>query len=533
MIAPRSFAVLLTFLVATPALAQRVDRFQPDDWITLRDFRFVTSVAASNQGAYFGTTSGVLRFDTLRDAWRSPITASDGLPDGHVTSIVAEPASGDVWIGTRRGVVRYLEFAGVIERVSGPPASRVEELRIDLDTGDVFAFVAASWWRAAGGAPAMDRSDPPPRTARGSIDVREVDPTDLPWIDPLFVRGTVDPTNLVRLTEFVRDQRGDYYVGTWGDNGRRWGAARRDWEPLGYGLAGQGGGPIIDSALGMWFAPLGQARFTGTRGQDAPLALALSTARAGWSYVEPRTTPGLPTATPHTGVAIGDTLFLGSDFGLTRFDGRDWHTWGWNADTPLDAVYALAVDGERLWIGTARGLVAWDRGNETSQRQYLSGRAVTALAVAPDAVFVGTTAGLYAGSRDPLDRSALPDELVRTEAPGSRVRALALRDTTLVVATGSGVGVFNRRDGAWRFVSPLAGPLDGVPLSLAIDRRQIWIGTDRALVRWELATGETNRYDVQDGLAGAPVYHLLALEDAIWASTPAGVSRFAWRRAVR
>src|SRR5688572_33067969 len=69
-----------------------------NEWVTLRDFRYVTSAAASRSLAFFGTTAGVERLDTLRDRWLSPVTAADGLPDDRVTALVADPTSGDLWI---------------------------------------------------------------------------------------------------------------------------------------------------------------------------------------------------------------------------------------------------------------------------------------------------------------------------------------------------------------------------------------------------------------------------------------------------
>ena len=59
------------------------------EWVTIRDFRYVTSVAASTSLAFFGTTAGIERLDTLRDRWLAPVTAADGLPDDRVTALVA------------------------------------------------------------------------------------------------------------------------------------------------------------------------------------------------------------------------------------------------------------------------------------------------------------------------------------------------------------------------------------------------------------------------------------------------------------
>jgi ligand-binding sensor domain-containing protein len=60
-------------------------------------------MAQDEKGVFwFGTNRGVSRFDGA--AWRT-IGAKDGLLDEHVYAIAVTPG-GNVWAGTRRGVVR-------------------------------------------------------------------------------------------------------------------------------------------------------------------------------------------------------------------------------------------------------------------------------------------------------------------------------------------------------------------------------------------------------------------------------------------
>jgi ligand-binding sensor domain-containing protein len=71
-------------------------------------------------------------------------------------------------------------------------------------------------------------------------------------------------------------------------------------------------------------------------------------------------------------------------------------------------------------------------------------------------------------------------------------------------------------------------------LSLAVDPEgNVWVGTARGISRWRPGTGEWDEWTPADGLAGVPVLHVLAEDGVVWASTPAGLSRFAWREAGR
>lgn len=524
-----------------------------EEWITLSDFRHVTAVAANESGAYFGTTAGVERFDTLRASWLSPITSADGLPDPLVTALGAEPAGGDLWVGTRRGLVRVPAFTGEVERVWGPPRATVDAIGFVPGEGEIWTRVAGRWWVGRIGSSALERAaGPPPESLVGSVAAADLDPAAIPWLDPLWVRSPAVPDRLFRLTRVDRDLRRDWYAGTWGDNGRRWGAGVAEWEPLYFGLAGPAGGPVVPVAGGWWFVP-----GTGDRsGAAARLAIAdrflradvgvgdpapLSLARASrdlqrWTYVTPSLQPGLATAVAGTGVGVGDTVYLGTDAGLVRGVEESWRSWGLTHDPALGGVHALAVDGPRLWLGTDAGLLAWDRAGERVVERRLRGRRVTAIAVAADALFIGTDTGLWIGLRDAAGEAegptgAPPDSLHRAATRGREIRSLAQRDTLLVAATDYGLEAFDRRSGEWRIVPATDGRLDGAALVVALDESQVWIGTPNGLVRWRLGTGEWRRYTMEDGLAGVPIRHLLAGENAVWASTPRGVSRFAWRSA--
>lgn len=547
--------------VASGGLGDRVESPYPysrsSEWVTIRDFRYVTSVTASQSLAYFGTTAGVERLDTLRDRWLAPVTSADGLPDDRVTALVAEPTSGDVWIGTARGLARLTAFIDVVEPVFGPPPFRVDRLLIDPGDGTVWAQVGGLWWLGRNGSPVLEKSGemPPFERLVGPVPVDEVDPSRLPWTDPHWVDSPSLFGARFRLTVLDRDQRGDWYVGTWGDNGRRWTSAMQSWEPLLFGLAGPAGGPIAASGQGYWFLPgseptarsaadvslaPGGVRAGFAAGSPAPAAVARASRDLGsWSYAVPAEVEGLPAAASHAAAAFGDTLWIATDYGLVRGIGDAWERWG-PRDPAAGAAYALALDANLLWVGGDEGLVAIDRRDEAVVGRFLSGRRVSAVTVTPEAVYAGTQVGLFAGPRTPVPVGAavavgspvaVPAHMTRVESRAGAIHALAATDTLLLVAGAAGLEVFDRRAGAW---SALGEGRVVDPFALAVDPDgQVWIGTARGLSRWRPKTGEWEEWTPADGLAGVPVLHLLAEDGVIWASTPAGVSRFAWREGGR
>lgn len=516
-----------------------------DEWVTLSDFRHVTTVSATEAAAYLGTTAGLERYDTLRQRWLAPVTVADGLPDDRITALAAEPAGGAVWIGTGRGVARFVPFTGEVERVAGPPPVPVDEVWIDPLRGAVYAHVGGAWWSGSAGSPYLSRSAAPPAGVEltGSTPASRVDPRAVPWSDPLWVSGPAAPGRIFRLTAVARDFRGDWFVATWGDNGRLWSGSRGTWEPLYFGLAGPPGGPMARATDGYWFAPGAardaafQARLTAlprslsaevALGDPAPVALAhASPGLERWTYAIPGVEPGLDASFAHAALALGDTLWLGTDAGLVRGVAGAWRTWGPVDGPSAGEVLALAADGPDLWVGARDGLTRWRRAAGVETGRWLQGRRVTAVAVAPDVVFAGTDAALWMAARDP----AGTEGFAPVQTQGREIRALALGDTLLVVATDWGVEAFDRRSGGWTRVPAGDLRLGGAPRSVAVDGPRVWIGTDRGLARWRTDTGEWERWGPADGLAGVPVLHLLVEPGAVWASTPRGATRYAWRAA--
>jgi len=506
-----------------------------DDWITLNDFRYVRTVAAGRDVAYLGTTEGLQRLRTTGDRWLSPLTEADGLPDGRITALAADPANDDAWVGTARGLVRLVAFTGEIERTWGPPPAPVDVIRIDPQDGSVYARVAGFWWVGSGGSPVMDRVASPPRSARleGPVPVDALGAGRVPWTDRLYVRSPLS-SSLFRLTEADRDIRGDWYVGTWGDNGRRWGAGVAAWEPLWFGLGGAPGGPVVRASDGYWFLPRSDevaVAETASGSLEVPAAAAHATPSLDrWRYAIGGREPGLPSVAARAGVAGGDTLWLATAHGLVRGIGREWSEVEWPGRRRGVGARSLAFAGSTLWVGTDAGLWAWDRALGRATGPLLAGR-VHAVSVADDGTaYAGTDGGLYeivgesgAGSRDA--------RVARLATRGTRVRAIAVSGSRVVAATDAGFEALDRADGTWTRVLAGEGRVPGRPLSLAIEPGQVWIATTEGLVRWRTSTDEWVVYRPSDGLAGVPVLHVLADDGVVWASTPHGVSRFDWRRA--
>ncbi|MGH9840818.1 MAG: two-component regulator propeller domain-containing protein [Blastocatellia bacterium] len=268
-----------------------------------------------------------------------------------------------------------------------------------------------------------------------------------------------------------------------------------------------------------------------------------------------------------TAVAIAQTpdgyLWLGTEFGLLRFDGVRYVTWEPPAGQALPSNYIRSVlparDGT-LWIGTAKGLASW-KGGKLTRYPELEGQAIWALLedregtvwaggqASPTArlcaihggavrcygedgrfgpfidtlyedregnVWVGGIAGLWRWKPGPPKLYPMP----------GRVRALMEGDNgALVIVTYSGIRQL------------VKGKLEAYPLpatglrftanGILRDRDGgLWIGTDdRGLVH--VHQGRMDVFERADGLSSDYVERIFEdREGNIWVATLDGLDRF-------
>jgi signal transduction histidine kinase/ligand-binding sensor domain-containing protein len=258
-------------------------------------------------------------------------------------------------------------------------------------------------------------------------------------------------------------------------------------------------------------------------------------------------------------------LWLGTDFGLLRFDGVRAVPWQPPAGQGLPAndVYVLQAsrDGS-LWIGTSKGLARWYRDTLTQYPQLAglyvirlledregvvwvgalglpAGRlceihAVTVICHGEDGRFGNGIWALYEDSDRNLWASVTdgiwrwkPGSPTFVAITGAGDSLRAFDDHAGVLEVGTARGIRELRDGKLR---PSRLALDVPPFSverLLRDRDGgLWIGTtDRGVIH--LHDGRSDRFSRADGLSSDAVTGLFEdREGNVWVSTQSGLDRF-------
>jgi signal transduction histidine kinase/ligand-binding sensor domain-containing protein len=267
-------------------------------------------------------------------------------------------------------------------------------------------------------------------------------------------------------------------------------------------------------------------------------------------------------------------LWLGTEFGLLRFDGvrsMPWHPPG-NGQLPNSWIRSLLVarDGT-LWIGTLRGLASWKDGKLTRYSE-LAGHSVNALvadregtvwaggyasgvARTPSAAATlcairngsarcdGRGFGEWVGSlyedRGGTLWAAAQTGLWRLRPGSPKHYPMAMsaisslltsdeHDGGLLIADENGVRQFFEENDRRTVAYPLSGAPSGFkPGRLLRDRDGgLWIGTlDRGLLH--VHEGRTDVYTQANGLSGDFVTRLFEdREGNIWVATKNGLDRF-------
>ena len=259
-------------------------------------------------------------------------------------------------------------------------------------------------------------------------------------------------------------------------------------------------------------------------------------------------------------------LWLGTEFGLLRFDGVQNTAWQPPAGQSLPGsdIRNLRVSRDgRLWIGTSEGLASWKDGQLTHYPE-LDGKAVETLledrggtmwvgAWAPPAgrlcaiqssrtqcygedgrfgsgvtsLYEDGGGNLWAGGMTGLWRwKPGPPQLYPMPDPAHRINALIEGDDgRLLIAKNS--GITQLRDGKTE-AYPLPAGLQFKPHRLLRDRNGgLWIGATVDAGLLHVHEGRLDAFTQPDGLAGDAVTCLFEdREGNIWVSTVGGLDRF-------
>ena len=332
-----------------------------------------------------------------------------------------------------------------------------------------------------------------------------------------------------RVQGAITDDWGNLWVGTWGLGVWRGFANAPALEALPLGPAQSNIWAIERVGENFWFA--------GPRADGEPGGITVyDTLAESWTCYEARYTFGLSSDHVFDLAHTGDTVWMATAGGLTRYCAHESHPFRtYNEFSGLLSEHVTAVEpvGNQLWIGTDLGVNVLNIPRDSLFRavdRLTSGVYVYDLKAIDDFVWLGTDRGLFrlfTGSNE-WRRFTSAEGILN-----GRVRAIACDDTAFYFGTDLGLAmVFRDGSGVREYTS---GPLSLATdiYALAVTERIVWAATKFGMVRFNPRTEEYRLFTSEDGLFDDFVQVIYPDGDYLWLGTQEGVQRFYWNNPFR
>ncbi|UCG88814.1 MAG: hypothetical protein JSW71_09875 [Gemmatimonadota bacterium] len=515
----------LAHAAAAPVFGQTGSRlWRPEERALIADMSVVDAVAADENVLYVVTRAGIAVYDLRFDRWELPVTTLDGYVPAPVLAALVDPTDQSLWLGTVTGVANYSPRM----RWHQTAAVTGGAAELMMDREDAFAGVYLrnrSGWQflPRGGVMARPVSSlPPARRQIRTASLQEI-VTRHPEIETMRA-GTLldDRMRSFRYTAAAEvPLRGLVFLGTNGLGVVRYDIGIASFEVLPFGLLAPGASAVALAPGGVW---------VGSDGRSS---------RSGFTFVSsdlqrfrfeqgPRVT-GFGMGAVHAMALRGEELWAATDGGVVVVGpsgaARRFTT---VQGLPAGRVLSLAHGAGGVWSGTQRGLaLVRDDGTVTRVGAQLFDR-VNAVAVEGDRVWVGSRAGLglsWVGS----DRVVVPPDVAAIPELGDAIVDVALSDVVLVAALRDRiVWRWRRGDGAaaagngWQVERPVAEL--GELTSVVCDGDRIWLGGSRGFASYRPATRAFVFYTAPGDVPGV-VWDVVVDDRYLWLATEAGLVR--------
>jgi ligand-binding sensor domain-containing protein len=492
MIIPLLFAALMTSYTGG---------FEEGDWVTFTNFRNVTSAATDQTIVYFGTTGGVIRYDIFAKKWLEPLTVTDGLPNERVDNIAYDPEWDRIWVETPSGNAYY-----------DPTLER---------------------WYFGGDFPSQYARNDYNSANFSLLNTRFGYFYQDGYLSDRFGRRYM-------LTHGIADNFDNLFVGTWGMGPVRINTRYNDLDLLPYGPYDYDISNVVKIGDEFWLGDGGVGLGSG--------ALTRFKIKSGeWEWYEPMYTDGLASARLINGWGDKNTVWLGTGYGLTRYNIKDnsFMTLADNSSLPSVNVLSVVVGPEYVFTGTTNGLGYIEKSMkkkadvnsseaeqdsisliEESNRERFIGWQINDLKIIGDYLYLASDRGAL--------RKNLSDDskftFLETEDGklSTEILEIIARGDSLYFLTNNDIVIVNTETEESSVVTDLSYFPDWRLRKIAADGENIWAATDIGLWKYRISDGYRRLYTAGDGMISDDIRGMVLDGDYLWLATPGGLIRFFW-----
>jgi hypothetical protein len=232
----------------------------------------------------------------------------------------------------------------------------------------------------------------------------------------------------------------------------------------------------------------------------------------------------------------GDRIWFGTYFygfgggGISYYSPQrnpQWKRFNTN-DGRAKKVVSMAVDGERVWVGSEKGLSQLDKKTEGwrifySTQDGLSGNFVNSILIQSDYLWMGTTGGisLFHKAKKTWKTYSQKEGLIEAE-----IKSL-VKIGQRMWAGGSGGGLFeyDATSDSWKKIEPMDSLKHGGIHSMVMTKEKLFICRDNGVSLYDPLTGQWDSLTVSDGLLSNAVFCAAEDKNGVWFGTDKGASR--------
>lgn len=477
--------ICLVLLASSGVLSQQIYNFyEPGDWVTYTNSRYVTAIARGFQTVFFGTTEGILRYDIIREKWLDPITVSDGMPENHVRRLAVDRLTDDIWVETTNYTASYNQAFEQWYTGERFPEDKVQ-------------------------APGTSLSEFPQMFVNRGFNY--------------FPGGLLIGRDLLeyRITQLLDD--GDLvWVGVWGLGPGSADLRRASLDLMPCGPYESDIAAISLDKEDIWMAG---------GGDGLPGVISHYDRRnAEWEYIDPRRTPNIVSDQFYVVKEDEKNVWFGTELGLVQYDKRRNSFWSL---TQSDGIYgervtAILPAGNNVLVGTEMGVSVYDLKRDSiyvASSDNIRGRVLNDLELSGRTIFAATDYGVFTlewgGS---AWYPFLPSETVLQGV----VTDIQVVDSVLYAAGEDGVVVYDLRGGDLTIYDRNTVFGNASLQVLLVSQGVVWAGSHNGLFRLNNRLDDWYRYHTADGLPSDWVTSLAIDGADIWIGTDSGLTRFRW-----
>ncbi len=246
-------------------------------------------------------------------------------------------------------------------------------------------------------------------------------------------------------------------------------------------------------------------------------------------------------------------VWCGSDEGISRYDKwyGEWANfrrrhrrrrgWGWGDSgreetVANNAISAIAVDEQYVWIGTRDGANRYDkianRWVKYTPENGLPHPDITSVATDGNNIWMGTNAGIAKYPRtadDPnawigytsgteIQATAVSKEFAQTLV-SDEVWCIAASKNAVWVGTRRGCSRYTPKNDLWTTFTEEDGLASNAVSCIAVDDNRIWFGGDKGITLYDDSTKDWVSFTVDDGLASNRITCISVNGQDVWFGT--------------